>query len=142
MYIHAEYRYGIPVLMISESLIYSIGFSLLSAPSPFSLCTLHFALSLSVCTGILPSWKTRWIFLVAKIIRDIDERSHSHIPILSASHFNLEMMMYACVRQLHGAYGAGRAEKPLAYCPYRTVSTAGVEIQQATLPWRHGLHCV
>ena len=47
--------------------------------------TFHFALSLSVCTGILPSWKTRWIFLVAKKIRDIiDERSHSHFPILSA----------------------------------------------------------
>ena len=24
-------------------------------------------------------------------------------------------MMYACVRQLHGAYGAARAEQPLAY---------------------------
>ena len=36
-----------------------------------SIFTLHFALSLSVCIGILPSWKTRWIFSVAEKIRDI-----------------------------------------------------------------------
>ena len=42
------------------------------------------------------------------------------------------MMMYACVRQLHGAYGAygaGRPERPPLGRP-TTVATAGVGIQQ------------
>ena len=62
-----------------------IGFSLLSAPSPFALCTLHFhfhfvlGFSLPGKLDGFSQWLRRPV-----TTHDIDERSHSHFPILSA----------------------------------------------------------
>ena len=93
-------------------MVNSIGFSLLSASYAFSLCTLHFhfhfVLGFSI-PGKLPVKVA--IFgrgpILSAPTHSASQSGHFWTRSNSErSHFNLEMMMYACVRQLHGAYGA------------------------------------
>ena len=122
-------------------MVNSIGFSLLSASYAFSLCTLHFhfhfVLGFSI-PGKLEALFGRGPILSAPT-HSASQSGHFWTRSNSErSHFNLEMMMYACVRQLHGAYGAGRAQRPLVLVPDRR-NGGRWDSARGGAVW-HGLH--
>ena len=108
-----------------------IGFSLLSASYAFSLCTLHF----------------HFHFVLGFCMIDLCEMIGSEIGFVRSpkSIFNskIEDRARAGGDQCAAARARGGAERalsPLRDCAYRTVSTAGVEIQQAD--GTHRVPCV